>query len=567
MRLKVPLAAFACVATAIGLAACSSSSPSSSGGSSPGNSSNSGSSSATLVMEGSPLGSMPRVFNPFSPVDPANTAGATNLVYEPLLQYNLLKPGTIYPWLATKYAFSNGGRTLTFTLRTGVKFTDGEPFNATNVAWQFNLMKSNPVVNQNGLPITSASATNPTTVVINFNRSVYTLLYFIANTAMLPEGIWSKVNPSTYADTNPVGTGPYEVSNFTSQGMTLTRNTNYWGGLPPVAKVEFPAYSSNTSANLALEQGQLDWAGNFVQNISTAWVGKNPSTNHFWDAPLSTQNLLPNLTEFPFSGAAGLAVRKAISLGINRQTISTDGEDSQQPGATGPASATGLAMPTDQAYVTSATSGYVTSYNPTQAEQILKAAGWKMGGNGVFELGGKPLAFSIEDPSAYTDYITDDQIIAQELKQIGMDVTVQGVSVQKFGTDVNDGTFQMVNRYSTVGPTPYFMYDQFLDDTITAPVGKNATGDFERFYSPQAQALLTQYASTLDSQTQLNDILGMEKIVATQLPIIPIIFSVAWNDYSTSKFTGWPSPSNPYDVGQPEGPYDEYVILHLHPVG
>lgn len=557
MRLKVPLAAFACVATALGLVACSSSSPSSSRGAS----------SSTLVMEGSPLGSMPRVFNPFSPVDPANTAGATNLVYEPLLQFNLLKPGTIHPWLATAYSWSNGGKTITFTLRNGVKFTDGEAFNAADVAWEFNLLKTNAVVNQNGLPIASASATNPTTVVINFTRPVYTLLYFIAGvTPMLPEGVWSKVNPATYPDTNPVGTGPYEVSVFTSQGMTLTRNPHYWGGLPPVAKVQFPAYSSNTSANLALEQGQLDWAGNFVQNIKTAYVGRNSATNHYWDAPLSTQSLWPNLTQFPFNGgAAGLAVREAVSYGINRTVISTDGEDSQQPGATGPASLTGLVMPTDQSYVTPATSGLATSYDPAKAKSVLEAAGWKMGANGVFELNGKPLAFTIEDPSAYTDYITDDQIIAQELKQVGMDVSVQGVSVQKFGTDVNDGTFQMVNRYGTSGPSPYFLYDQWLDDSITAPIGKNATGDFERFSSPQAQSYLTQFASTNDATTQLNDIVGLEKIVATQLPIIPMIFGVAWFEYSTSKYTGWPSQADPYDPGQPEGPYDEYTILHLHP--
>lgn len=559
MRPRVALAASACVITALGLAACSSSTLSSP-------TSPSGSSSSTLVMEGSPTGPMPQVFNPFSPVDPANTAGATNLVYDPLMQFNLLKPGTVYPWLATKYAWSNGGRTITFTLRSGVKFTDGEPFDAANVAWEFNLLKSNAVVNQNGLPITSASATNPTTVVINFSRSVYTLLYFIAGTPMLPEKIWSKVNPATYPDTKPVGTGPYEVSSFTSAGITLTRNPHYWGGTPPVAKVQFPAYDSNDSANLALEQGSLDWAGNFVQNIKTAWVGKNPSTNHYWDAPLSTQNLLPNLTAFPFNGAAGLAVREAVSLGINRATISADGEDGQQPGAIGPASATGLVMPTDQSYVTPATAAYQTSYDPAKAKQVLQAAGWKMGSNGVFTLNGKPLAFTIEDPSAYTDYITDDQIIAQELKQVGMDVTVQGVSVQKFGTDVNDGTFQMVNRYSTVGPTPFFMLDQFLDDTLTAPIGKNATGDFERFSSPQAQSLLAQFASTNDPQTQVNAVVGMEKIIATQLPIIPIIYSVAWFDYSTAHFTGWPSPSNPYTVGQPENPYDEYTILHLHPV-
>lgn len=561
MRLRAPLAAFACAATALGLAACSSSSPSSSTPSS------SGSSSGTLVMEGSPTGPMPQVFNPFSPVDPANTAGATNLVYDPLLQFNLLKPGVTYPWLATTYTWSNGGKTITFTLRSGVKFTDGEPFNAANVAWEFNLLKSNTVVNQNGLPITSASATSPTTVVINFSRPVYTLLYYIAGTPMLPEKVWSKVNPATFPDTNPVGTGPYQVSSFTSAGITLSRNPHYWGGTPPVAKVQFPAYDSNDSANLALEQGSLDWAGNFVQNIKTAFVGKNPSTNHYWDAPLSTQNLLPNLTEFPFNGATGLAVRQAISYGINRAVLSADGEDSQQPGATGPASATGLVMPTDQSYVTPETAALQTSYNPAKAKQVLQNAGWKLGSNGIFTLNGKPLAFTIEDPSAYTDYITDDQIIAQELKQVGMNVTVQGVSVQKFGTDVNDGTFQMVNRYSTTGPTPYFMYDQFLDDTLTAPVGKNATGDFERFHNTQAQSLLAQFASTNDAATQKNDVVGMEKIVASQLPIIPIIFSVAWFDYSTAHFTGWPSPANPYTVGQPENPFDEYTILHLKPVG
>jgi peptide/nickel transport system substrate-binding protein len=555
MRIKVPLAVLTSVVTALGLAACGSSSPSANT-----------SSSSTLVMEGSPTGPMARVFNPFSPLSPANTAGATNLVYEPLLQFDILKPGTIYPWLATGYKWSNGGKTITFTLRSGVKFSNGEAFNGSDAAWDFNLLRTNTAVNQDGLPITSASSPNSTTVVVNFSQSVYTLLYYIASAPMLPENIWSKVNPSTYADTNPVGTGPYEVTSFTSSGITMVRNPHYWGGTPVVAKVEFPAYDSNTSANLALEQGSLDWAGNFVQNIKTAFVGKDPSIYHYWDAGTETQTLLPNLTEFPFTGAAGLAVREAISDGIDRTTISDDGEDFQQPGATGPASLTGLVMPADQSYVTSATSGLQTTYDPSKAKSILEAAGWKMGSNGYFELNGQTLAFTIEDPSAYTDYITDDTIIAQELKAVGMDVTVSGISVQKFGTDVNDGTFQMVNRYSTSGPTPYFMYDQFLDDTVTAPIGKNATGDFERFYSPQAESYLKQFASTNDTTTQTNDIVGMEQIIATQLPVIPIIFGVAWFEYNSSHFTGWPSQSDPYDPGQPEGPFDEYTILHLKAV-
>jgi peptide/nickel transport system substrate-binding protein len=559
MRIKVPLAVLACSVSALGLAACSSSnSPTAT----------SGSPSSTLVMEGSPTGPMAQVYNPFNPVTPVTTAGAVNMVYEPLLQFDLLKPGTVYPWLATGYHWSNGGQTITFTLRSGVKFTNGEAFDAANVAWEFNLMKTTTVMNTDGLPITSASATSPTTVVINFSRPVYTLLYFIASTYMVPENIWSKVTPGTYADSDPIGTGPYVVSSFTSAGISLTRNPHYWGGVPPVAKVEFPAYDSNDSANLALEQGTLGWAGNFVQNITTDFVGKDSAANHYWDAVLETQTLTPNLTVFPFNGgAAGLAVREAVSYGINRTTISDDGEDYQQPAAAGPASLTGLSMPTDQSYVTPATSGYTTSYDPAKAEAILKAAGWKMGGNGYFELNGKPLAFTIEDPTAYTDYITDDQIVAQELKSVGMDVTVNGTSVAKFGTDVADGTFQMVNRYGTAGPTPYFAYDSWLDDTLTAAIGKNANGDQERFYSPQAESYLQQYASTNNTTTQLADIVGLEKIVATQLPVIPMVFGVAWFEYNSSKFTGWPSASDPYDPGQPEGPYDEYTILHLKPVG
>jgi peptide/nickel transport system substrate-binding protein len=557
MRTKVPLAALTCVVTALGLVACGSSSPSSN---------SSSSSSSTLVMEGSPTGPMARVFNPFSPLSPANTAGATNLVYEPLLQFNILKPGEIRPWLATSYSWSNGGDTLTFTLRSGVKFTNGEAFNGSDVAWVFNLLKATPAANTNGLPITSASSPSPSTAVINFSTPVYTLLYDIATTPMIPENLWKTENASTWADTNPVGTGPYEVSSFTSSGIIMTRNPHYWGGVPPVAKVEFPAYDSNTSANLALEQGQLDWAGNFVQNIKTDFVGKDPSAYHYWDAGTETQSLFPNLTVFPFTGAAGLAVREAISDGIDRTTISNDGEDFQQPAATGPASLTGLVMPADQSYITSATSGYQTTYDPSKAKSILEAAGWKMGSNGFFQLNGQTLAFTIEDPSAYTDYITDDTIMAQELKSVGMDVTVSGVSVQKFGTDVNDGTFQLVNRYGTSGPTPYFMYEQWLDDSTTAPVGKNATGDFERFYSAAAEADLKQFAGTDDATTQTSDIVAMEQIVATQLPVIPLLFGVAWFEYNSSHFTGWPSQSNPYDPGQPEGPFDEYTILHLHPV-
>jgi peptide/nickel transport system substrate-binding protein len=558
MRKKTTLAAVMCAAGALVLAACGSS-PSST-------SKTSSSSSSTLVMESSPTGPVSRDFNPFSSTSADNLLGATTMIYEPLLQFDLLKsPATDYPWLAKSYAWSNGGKTITFTLQSGVKFTDGETFTASMAAWEFNLLKANAAINTDGLPLAGATAPNATTLVVNFTTPVYTDLYYIADTPMIPKGIWSKVgNPATYPDTNPVGTGPYELSSFSaSAGVFLTRNLHYWQGEPKVARLEFPEYDSNTDANLALEQDQLDWGGNFVQNIKTAWQGKDPATNKWWDVGLQTETLIPNLTTFPMNS---LAVREAISYGINRTVVSNVGEDFQQPPVQGPGSLTGITLPLDQSYVTPATSGYVASYDPTKAKQILEAAGWKMGSNGFFQKGGKTLAFSITDPSAYTDFITDDQIMASELKSVGMDVTVTGTSVQAWTTDLQTGHFQAIAHWGNGGPTPYYLYDNWLDTNLTAPVGKVATGDYERYYSSAAEADLKSFAGTNDSATEVADVASMEKIVATQLPVIPLFYGVAWFEYNTGKFTGWPSPSNPYAPGEPTIPFDEITVLHLKPV-
>jgi peptide/nickel transport system substrate-binding protein len=570
-RKVVPLATLASAVAILGLAACSSSSTAShaTGGSS--------TASKTLVMEGSPTGAMTVNFNPFSPSSPANTAGATNLVYEPLMQFNLEDPGSApQPWLATAETLSADGKTLTLTLKSGVKFTDGSSFDAANVAWQFNLMasKAGSSINTSGLPISNAKASGANTVVITFSQPQFTNLYNILSTIAIPEDVWSKVNVSTFTDAKPVGTGPYTVSTFTSQGINLVANPNYWGGKPAVSNVSFPAYDSNDTANTALENGQLDWAGNFVTDIKADFEDKSPNY-HNGDTYLSTQTLTPNLDKFPFNagpgGAAGLAVREAISDGINRTQIGNQGEGTQQPGATGTASLTGLTIPVDNAYVTPATAKLQTTYNPALAKSILEKAGWKLGGNGKFSYNGQELSFAIEDPQAYTDYIADDQIIASELNSIGFNVTVDPVSVNQFGADVSVGNFTLVNRYGSAGTTPYNEFDSWLNFANSAPLGKDANQDQERFNSPQAVALLTNYASTTDSATQKADIAGLEQIIASQLPIIPLVYGASWAEYSTAHFTGWPTTTpgaaTTYDPAQPEGPYDEVVILHLKPVG
>ena len=283
INLRRLLAACAVLGTAALLAACGGSSSSKSSGSTASASdaaqSTSGNSSAVLTVESSQQNAITQNFNPFIQSSAASLLGATSLIYEPLLQANAIKPGQYYNLLATGYTWSNGGKSITFTIRPGVKWSDGTPMTAADVAFTYNLLKKYPDVNNTGLAVGSVSSCG-NKVTLNFSSPQYANLQNIAGqTYIVPESIWSKVgDPGKYADPNPVGTGPYTVTQFSSQGLTLKANPNYWGGKPAVGTVQFPAYASANTALSALQTDQLHWAGNFIPGVQQAFEAGTPTT-------------------------------------------------------------------------------------------------------------------------------------------------------------------------------------------------------------------------------------------------------------------------------------------------
>jgi len=546
---------------ALGLAACGSSS---SGGSSGGGGNTSA--SATLTMESSPESTITQAFNPFAPTQAAYGMGATGLIYEPLIQFDLANPSISYPWLATSYKWGNGGKQISFTIRSGVKWNNGSALTPADVAYTFDLIKANKAINLGGIAPSSVT-TSGSTVTLSFATSQYTNLEQIAGTAIVPKAVWSKAgNPGTYADATPVGTGPYMLASFTPQGFTLKKNPNYWqASKVKVAKVFFPVYTSNTGALSALFSGQITWTGNFIPGLQKQFVDKAPAYHHFWEAPGGTNSLMPNLNKWPTNQ---LPVRKAISLAINRSVIASEGE----AGLENPVlSATGLTLPTFQAW-----GGPVASLtnSPTAqtaaAEKVLTNAGYKKGSNGFFQKSGKTVQLTIVDPSAYTDYAEDDALVAQELRAAGIDATFQGLAVTAWNTDVADGDFQMTMHWSNGGITPFNMYNGWLNSALAT--GNNATGDYERLNSSAMNAALAKLsgASTVSQQTA--DLVPLEKYVAANLPIIPTTTASEWFEYNSQNFVGWPTQSNPYETGQPSGTNngpgsgtDEVVMLHLSP--
>ncbi len=559
------LAAVAAVGfLAAGVAACGSSGSSSSGSAS-GSSSSSGS-SATLVMESSPETTMTKNFNPFNTTAPIYAMGADGLVYEPLIQFDLAAPPKYYPWLATSYSWGDGGKSLTFAIRQGVKWSDGQPFTPADVVYTFNLMKTDAKVNIAGLSIASVSASG-NNVTLTFPTSQYTNLENIAGQAIVPQHIWSTAGEAaSYTDANPVGTGPYVLGNYTSQGFTMVPNKYYWQPVP-VKKVYFPAYTTNTAATNALFSGQIDWTGNFIQGLQKNFVAKDPAHHIGWENPGATNVLIPNMTTWPTNQ---LAVRQAISAAIDRTAIGAQGEDGQEFAVK---SASGLTTPvfTPWAGTGSAPSVNVSA-DPATAESILTKAGYKKDSAGFYALNGKEVALKIEDPAAYTDYAQDDQIIVSELKAAGINATPNLTSTPAiWQTDLSNGNFQLSMHWGNGAITPYSMYDNWLDHTLVN--GANTAGDFGRLNSPQVQAMLAKIAGDQSTAQQATDFQPLLQWVAQNLPVIPTVNSAQWFEANSSHFTGWPSQDNPYESGQPSGSNnspstgtDEVVLLHLKPV-
>jgi peptide/nickel transport system substrate-binding protein len=545
----------------LGVAACSSSHT---GGSS---SSGSSSKSITVTEEANTGVTFTDNFNPFDVNSLASQMDMKSLLYDPLFEFDALKPGVIHPMLGTKYAWSNGGKTLTVDLRSGVKFSDGTPFTSADVVYTFSTINSNAAANYSGLPaLTSVTAPNATTAVLNFKAPQYANLFAIlGNTFMVPKHVFSSLsNVATAPVTKPVGTGPYVLDKFTTQLVTFTANPKWWGGKPAVTQVNIPYYSGNTAATTALAAGQLDWAGNEIPNLKQLYTSKDPTNNHYWFPGGNTVTLWINVGKG--GPLADPKVRQAISAGINREQLSSKGEYGYEAPAT---SSSGLILPAQQQYLDPKLANDLSpTANAGKVASILTADGYKKDSKGFWAKNGQEISFSVEDPTAYTDYFADAQLIAGQLKAVGINATVDGVAAPSWFTDTQDGNFQTAVHWGggaggTSDPYPFGQYQYWMDSTLSAKIGASAASNYGRYSNSQAQAAFTAFEDTNNAATQQKELDVLENLESTQLPTIPLMYGADWNEYSTARITGWATQSNPYMDPAPDDPEVGYILTHL----
>ena len=318
----------------------------------------------------------------FSPFNPNSNFLSVGPVYETLMFVDTLQNAKTTPWLATSYAWSDDNKVITFMLRKGVKWTDGTAFTAGDVAFTFNMLKKDPALDLNTVwaVLSSVAAVGDDKVVFTFKSAAVPYFYYIAGqVGIVAEHVWSKAkDPTTYQDANPIGTGPFTITRCTPQDVSYARNPAYWQpGLPKIAKIEYPAFTTNPPANEMLATGEAQWGGQFIPNMQAEYLSKS-KFNHYWFPPTVNVAMFINQTN-PI--LKDVAVRKAMAFALNNARVAMIGEYGYEP----PANQAGIVTPTFTPWLDKpalAAAGY--KYDPAKAMAILEKAGYKKGADGIF---------------------------------------------------------------------------------------------------------------------------------------------------------------------------------------
>jgi peptide/nickel transport system substrate-binding protein len=498
-------------------------------------------------------------FNPFNGSSNTLSFGP---VYEELVFVNGLKSGAATKWLASGYAWSNGNKTLSVTIRSGVKWSDGKPFSADDVLFTFKLLKSSPGLDLNASwSVLKSVAKHGNKIVFNFKTSAVPYFYYIAaQTPIVPKHIWASIkNPVTYKDTHPVGTGPFKMGSCSPQVIKYTKNSGYWQkGLPKLDTVYYPAFTSNDPANQQLASGKAQWGSQFIPNIKAYYSSKS-SDNHYWFPPLVNVDIFINLKDPILSN---VAVRTAMAYAIDRSKVSKIGEYGYEP----PSNQTGIVTPTFSSWLDKGLAKKVT-YNPGKAISILQKAGFKKSGGVFHTKSGKPLSFRIINIGGYSDWVASVQVIQSQLKAVGIKITAENLSSTTYDSDAYSGKFQlMYSGNESGGPAPYYELRQLLYSKNSAPIGKTASSNWERYYNPAVDKLIDQYGATTSTAAQHKIIAKLEAAMVNDIPVIPITEGVDWYQYNTKDITGWVTQSDPYaKPAAYEIPDWGVLMLHLRP--
>ena len=477
------------------------------------------------------------------------------LIYDNLMDYGQLNyTGT--PRLATSWSHSKDGLTWTYHIRKGVKWSDGVPLTAADVAYTFqrNIVHGSTEFADNEAyvgEITSAVATGKYTVVMKVKH--FTPVMNRLEVPIIPKHIWEHISEkqlSSFKNLNPVGTGAFRVSSFSSnQSITLKANPTYWGGKPGISTLVFQRFDNPTAMKLALANGSIDFAEGLTPALWHSLKGTpgvtliNAHAGNFDE--LSFNNGAATVSGKPIGNGnpalKDIHVRQAISYAINsaelvKKVLLNTGEVG-----------TTVIPPIYPQFHYNPPASQQYHYDPAKSNAILNADGWKMGPNGVRVKNGKPLSLRLFVRNQSPTQVQDAPYIKGWLNAIGIKVTTTSMSDSNLTAVIGNGNYDMFMWGWGVEPNPDFQLSVFTCAQRSYGSGPNySPGWSDSFYCNQAYDKLYHEQQALDGSAREKVVKQMQKMLYQADAYNVLYYPNDTQAYRSDKWTGFaPSPDNP----------------------
>lgn len=545
------VAGVAALTTMASLAAC--------GGSSGDTGATGAAKDSTVTIFNGATGTINENFNPFSPTALQPTLG---VIYEPLFWYNLAKESDPKPMLATDTEWNEDGSVLTITTRDGVKWQDGEPFTAEDVAYTFEILRKTPSLNVSGLAAT-AKAVDDTHVTLTFPEanSYVAADSALGNQAIVPKHIWEKIDdPVAEINSDPIGTGAFKLNKFTSQSYSLDANKDYWGGAPKISGVRYIALSDADGATNALLAGKVDWMSSFIPGLDQI-LKDNKEISYVNTPQMTTIIMTCSSTDAGCKGPqTDTAVRQAMNLAMDRDQLN------KLAGGGFASIGSPTLLPPDITPKWIANKDLLKSPNTAnvdKAKEILDAAGWTEGSDGIREKDGQKLSMTIQTVSGWADYISINDTLRQQFKEVGIDLKTTQLAWNEWNDKEQKGDFELSLDSFGLGVTddPYHIYNPKFTTENMVKVGETGGQNLARYSNAKVDAAVKAASQTDDFDAKLEQYGIVQEQIANDLPYVPIYVNSMLTEFNNSKATGWPTDDNKYALAASWKAWDQGIVL------
>ena len=417
-------------------------------------------------------------------LDPHQTvaAGTREVLFN--IFEGLVKPnsdGEMIPAVAEKYTLSEDGTTYTFTLREGVKFHNGQTVTAEDVVYSINRCAAVPEGQEKPLvaafsAVKSVEALDEKTVAVTIaQRDLEFISYMTA--AIIPADYENQ-------DTAPVGTGPFKfVSRTPQQDFVMERFEDYWGAPAWLDKVTYKICENADALVMNLNGGSID----LCAHLTSAQASQ---LNQNFQVLEGTMNLVQaiylNNQAKPFDNQL---VRQALCYAIDRQGIMDMVADGH-----GPAVGSSIYPAFTKYFLPELVDKY--PHDVAKAKELLAQAGYPDG----FDM-------TISVPNNYQPHMDTAEVVAEQLREAGINVTIQPVEWSTWlDTIYNGRQFQA----TVVGVDAANMTARAMLERFTSDYGKN----FINYNNPAYDTLFQQAINAQDEATQTDLYKQMESMLA-----------------------------------------------------